>query len=159
MCYRLIHGCCWWNIVITWSGFFGLWTMNYKIRWLKSWLRFLLREVYNLDRETAKIRPLYPCRCWVFNSNVINTGLVQPFGPAPVGSMSKKTLIFHCGRCETLPTPAITAFFRKAGVGKVSQRPLSKLKVSVYQIRLKAGVGKVSQRPLSIIKVWQLLYK
>ena len=92
---------------------------------------------FNLFMEPAKIRPLYPrgqrplypTRCRVFGSNVINTGLIQPFGPAPVGSTSKKTLIFHCGRCETLPTPA---FWRKAviaGVGKVLQRPQWKIKV------------------------------
>ena len=112
-------------------------------------------------KETAKIHPLYPrgqhplypCRCRVFNSNVANTGFIQTFGPAPVGSTSKKTLCFHCGRCKTFVTPAITGFFQKAGVAKVLQRPLSNVKVSVHKIRLKAGVGKVSQRPLSIVKV------
>ena len=111
--------------------------------------------------EPAKIRPLYPrgqrplypTRCRVFNSNVANTGFVQPFGPAPVGSTSKKTLSVNCGRCKTFVTPAITVFFQKAGIPKVSQHPQSKLKVSVHKIRLKAGVGKVSQRPLSKLKV------
>ena len=145
-------------------------TQLYRSGTLRNWVNLCLRDTCFWTRfikEPAKIRPLYPrgqrplypTRCRVFSSNVINTGLIQPFGPAPVGSTSKKTLIFHCGRCETLPTPAITAFFQKAGVGKFSQRPLSKLKVSVCQIRLRSGVGKVSQHPLSIIKVWQLLYK
>ena len=47
-----------------------------------------------IRRQYPRVQhPLYPTRCRVFSPNFINTGSVQTFGPAPVGSTSKKKLI------------------------------------------------------------------